>query len=415
MKICAACCEELTKESFSKKQWQMKQHQRRCKECIDTNRDVQRKAPPNNDTALTAGNEGASCWICLEEGVDESGQPLRRDCSCRGESAGFAHVSCIAKYAEQKSHGGCNMNAFTKPWRVCSNCEQDYQNKLGLDLAKEFVIFVDRKYPSDQPRQIEALCIKLEALEGTEGKQIAFNIISIIRQMKAENPSPPKRILFIQSLTYNNLGRIACVEGTDEGAQLAVAYFEKSLDICKAEGFASIVDIAEACIARAKAMYEGSNTESHEEMLVKSQAMYKENVKKFGQEATATINDGAVLAIDLYNTFHGIEAERLSAKIAVTCRQVHGQDHCSTKQAEFDLQCCKVRTIEFKFGDELKHFLALRYEEDGEQCVIQGPIAEPRNIQDEKTFTVASMVLFSYWALQSFVMDWILHLISMEK
>ena len=43
---------------------------------------------------------GAACYFCLEE--EEEGMPLVRDCSCRGNS-GYAHFSCLAKYAEQKS------------------------------------------------------------------------------------------------------------------------------------------------------------------------------------------------------------------------------------------------------------------------------------------------------------------------
>jgi hypothetical protein len=46
---------------------------------------------------------GASCYICLDEGPDEAGKPLVRDCSCRGDTAGFAHLSCIIEYADQKS------------------------------------------------------------------------------------------------------------------------------------------------------------------------------------------------------------------------------------------------------------------------------------------------------------------------
>ena len=49
MKICTACSEELPKEKFSKKQWQSKQHQRRCKECIADNREVKSEAPANDD------------------------------------------------------------------------------------------------------------------------------------------------------------------------------------------------------------------------------------------------------------------------------------------------------------------------------------------------------------------------------
>ena len=44
----------------------------------------------------------AACYFCLEEGVDEEGkQPLVRDCSCRGDSAGFAHFSCLTTMSKR--------------------------------------------------------------------------------------------------------------------------------------------------------------------------------------------------------------------------------------------------------------------------------------------------------------------------
>jgi hypothetical protein len=47
----------------------------------------------------------ALCWICLEEGADNNDGKLPvRDCSCRGDAAGFAHLSCpIEEYAKSKS------------------------------------------------------------------------------------------------------------------------------------------------------------------------------------------------------------------------------------------------------------------------------------------------------------------------
>ena len=42
------------------------------------------------------------CWVCLDEGCDKAGEPLVRDCSCRG-SSGFAHLSCIIKNAESEA------------------------------------------------------------------------------------------------------------------------------------------------------------------------------------------------------------------------------------------------------------------------------------------------------------------------
>jgi E3 ubiquitin-protein ligase DOA10 len=47
-------------------------------------------------------DEASSCWLCLEEGLDNSGKPLVRNCSCRG-SSGFAHISCIINFAESES------------------------------------------------------------------------------------------------------------------------------------------------------------------------------------------------------------------------------------------------------------------------------------------------------------------------
>jgi E3 ubiquitin-protein ligase DOA10 len=58
---------------------------------------------------------GAACYFCLGEEADEEGKPLVRDCSCRGDSAGFAHFSCLTTYAEQK----CKVaDVFSEPWKI---------------------------------------------------------------------------------------------------------------------------------------------------------------------------------------------------------------------------------------------------------------------------------------------------------
>ena len=55
-------------------------------------------------------HSGAVCWICLDGGVDDMGKPIVRDCACRGSDAGFAHASCIIKYAKQKSEHAVDLN-----------------------------------------------------------------------------------------------------------------------------------------------------------------------------------------------------------------------------------------------------------------------------------------------------------------
>ena len=77
MKICAACSQELPKEKFSKKQWQLKQR-RRCKECIAENRVAKlgAQAPvdaPSSPPMSRANDEGVSDDDLFKE-------PQRDDC-----------------------------------------------------------------------------------------------------------------------------------------------------------------------------------------------------------------------------------------------------------------------------------------------------------------------------------------------
>ena len=52
-----------------------------------------------NGVAATTTKSEVSCWICLDEGVDDHGNHLTRNCACRGDS-GWVHVSCISNFAK---------------------------------------------------------------------------------------------------------------------------------------------------------------------------------------------------------------------------------------------------------------------------------------------------------------------------
>jgi hypothetical protein len=111
----------------------------------------------NKSASLASCDDGqAECYLCLD---DLAGQPLRRDCACRGTDAGFVHLSCLAKFAAAKSTAwdGHKMNEFRNPWVVCPSCHQEYQNELAVDIATAFVSFVREKYPDDTQKQVEAL------------------------------------------------------------------------------------------------------------------------------------------------------------------------------------------------------------------------------------------------------------------
>jgi hypothetical protein len=113
---------------------------------------------------LATGDKEAVCYLCLDGDLDDDGQPLQRDCACRGTDAGFVHLSCLAGYAETKSKQASKMNEFREPWRECPSCHQYYQNELAVDIASKFVSFVRGQYPHDTRMQVESLHLKLRAL-----------------------------------------------------------------------------------------------------------------------------------------------------------------------------------------------------------------------------------------------------------
>ena len=89
--------------------------------------------------------------------------------------------------------------------------------------------------------------------------------------------------------------------------------------------------------------------------------------------------------------YHCIEAERLVTKLSTISRRVHGPDHKITIKADELLDICKERYVIVL--PENKPFQALRYENDGEICVVQGPIIEPRQVDDERLYCVESHLI----------------------
>lgn len=81
MKFCPACCEELPKESFSKKQWQLNKTKRRCKECIASDRDILVGEPSkNNDPEAPTQDkcDGLEDWDRLQAVADQLGVQVMR-------------------------------------------------------------------------------------------------------------------------------------------------------------------------------------------------------------------------------------------------------------------------------------------------------------------------------------------------
>jgi translation initiation factor 2B subunit (eIF-2B alpha/beta/delta family) len=172
----------------------------------------------------------------------------------------------------QKSHkeaGSDGMNEFIKSWHSCPSCQQEYKNKLSIDIATKFVSFVRRQYPDNTKRQVEALYVKLAALQSMLGRLqpvqkiagVTVNVIlSLIDRMKADAPPLSRRYSQFEANTLGFHGRrIAYAEGTKESARRAVTHFEKQLEVYKAIGDDEGIAVAKGNRAIAKSKYEGGN------------------------------------------------------------------------------------------------------------------------------------------------------------
>lgn len=405
MKQCAACCIELSKDKFSNKQWKLKEYERRCKECIEKDRPVTKVAPPKKNVAevSSCSNDGASCWICLEEGPDETGESVVRGCSCRGD-AGYAHVKCLMLYAETKSLQYLEKNEgdrVTKPWNQCPNCEQEYnENGLGLKMATGFVSFTERKFPQSE---LFALVFKLrkstlengrdkeecEAL-AKDGKKLAKEILSKVRKRKAKG-EPYSLLACFEKEVYFCLGQ----HTLNENPKIALSYYQKSREIDAPffDGLDWDNNIDDK-ISLAKALGERDNWNEPQKIPVDNVARqkleYANAIKRrdFGD----AIQYGMKLCITLEMTREKLYAERVLTEIVTLSRRIHGPDHTTTKQVEYDLRKIKQRFVMLVLSVETANiglYQALEYLEDGKKMRVKGPVNQTkRDEYREQTFIV---------------------------
>jgi len=342
--------------------------------------------------APRADDEGASCWICLEEGPDENGQPLARDCSCRGNS-GFAHLTCTVNCTE---HLCCSVarndsGKFINAWTNCPNCHQRYENELAIDLVVKAKLFVERKYPGDIWYRSHASYLKLRSLSIKESNkdnalQTANELLSLVEQVETARKNS-KVLLYFQVAAYESIAIFAEMTNTEESLKDAVDHYTKARDTYKKIGIPTDVVHAEANITGAKYKLNGDNGLTAEDLLKDCQEYYNESLEETGEESSVTLLSLHRLAEALNRAKHGIESERMLVQLVAVAHRVHGETHRFTAGVKNALERYKQRYL-FINGDPGKHFLALRYVSAENECVVQGPIVSPRNIEEEKIVTV---------------------------
>ena len=118
-----------------------KAHRKECKRIEEERKKADAVAAVAGGNVLNSNQEKgaatklicAPCWICLEEGPDEAGEPLVRNCSCRGETSAGYHISCLINYAKSKTQRLIersielnDFNSMKSTWLLCPNCSGPY-------------------------------------------------------------------------------------------------------------------------------------------------------------------------------------------------------------------------------------------------------------------------------------------------
>ena len=380
---------------------------------------------------LPMSSNGASCWICLEEGPNEAGEPLRRECSCRG-NAGFAHLSCLITFGEEKSKQAAKSktaeytDVFYEHWEKCPNCTQQYRCALARDLSTAFVSFAEKTYSnegnvfpddvSDNMWVLTALQRKLESTTNVgipqtdndsvlwddlldEGVLYAQKQLSKIKQMMTTFKmnswvhAPPgtqeyETYKLIRSSyetnAYFHLSGYLHMKDviTGDGEKKAIDCLRKAIAIYKLLRLDSDAERMNRNIERIKSSY-GMSGDIETDLKILRES-YEHRIAKYGEEGEPTIRTGIALGEKLHSAQHYIEAERLLTMITAISHRVHGPAHSITLEAKDLLDQLRVRPVavdHMSHSDDeidLKSYNALRYENDGELIALKGPITWPQ-------------------------------------
>ena len=127
----------------------------------------------------------------------------RRRTGCIGQAScqvllmPSAHLSCIVRYAESDGRNSFQSTGnIGTAFQECTNCKQEYQNGLRYDLERARVFFVEREFKNDHMLHLRTLIIHRVRVfhvendsDRAEGDKICFKMVSIIDELKSDDPS----------------------------------------------------------------------------------------------------------------------------------------------------------------------------------------------------------------------------------
>jgi len=247
------------------------------------------------------------------------------------------------------------------------------------------VLFVEREFNNDHMMHLRALIHRVRVLDvdnetdRAEGDMICFKMVSIIDEMKSD---PSKKhdwesggFMKMEAVVLYVVGLFNMNVGSEESLQHALDYFSSAIDLFTMLGDDINMMTAKKNISKVEAKLNGIEICDDEESNLKfSQTQYDYWLENLGEHHPITIRRGELYAHALHCLKHGVAAERLLMKLSATSYRVHGPTHNCTLSAVSALKDVKERRV---FIDSRKQwFHALRYENDGQSCIVKGPVPE---------------------------------------
>ena len=187
---------------------------------------------------------------------------------------------------------------------------------------------------------------------------------------------------------------------TEASCKISITYYQKAKAIYNLLGLKDKANLMESSIATLKDRLarcdgDGVNVAVNASTLLKgARYIYEHSMKTCGLTSEATLQSGLIYVTKLVQAHCVIEAERLIVKLAAISHRVHGPGHSCSISLDEEVNECKSRYVIVMPDDNL--FQALRYENDGEFCVVRGPIKHPRQKDDERIRHVANNIVFPY-------------------
>ena len=343
------------------------------------------------------------CWICLSDEADESGRLPMRDCSCRGDDLGHAHVECLKEYARKASldtnEGRSDKllppdeqfeaRRFNVHWEKCSICCQPYQHALAKELADTLIEFIAQRFsigplvtsyriPSLDPlaseMYINACLMKIVAITTMdywdspklqkEGEAIARKMLAMVYTQSS--PHPTNIALGLKKI---GLFLGASKETYKEG----IAFFERAIAVYKSIGRESSIAIAKSNIDKIKIEHERQSQMPKEDQLKNSCDSYDYFMTSegYGEDSMMGIKAGLLHSKTLATLGRGIEGERLATKTLATCARVLGDAHDITREMRSTAKFCKARRAKVATPNMRGDVVAIRYEDEGRRLVVR--------------------------------------------